>query len=79
MKRLFLMVFSAIVSWLAVSVVVGVLFAIIGNPLYRVSPSYPSTGSGLTGLLILGLTIAVAVSLYRTFRKRWLTNIPPSS
>lgn len=70
MKRFPLAVFSLLVSWLAVSLILAMGFGVFGNPLLDVSPTVPSTGAGLTGLLIFVLTLLLARPVFRAFERR---------
>ncbi len=71
MKRLLVSVISLFLGWVAVSVVLGLAFAIWPNPLYGFS-RYPATGRALTGLLVLCFTVIAAYRIYRPLRRRWL-------
>ena len=79
MKRFAVFVASIVVAWLAVSVLVGLTFGLIGNPFASMFTT-TSAVVAANGLTILVLTVLFARFLYKSWSRRWLepkVPVPP--
>jgi hypothetical protein len=77
-RKFLLVVASLIVAWLAISLILGLVYATGFNPVADLAATSSSTYyefhslyTGLNGLLILVLTILLARPVYKGFVRRW--------